>query len=64
MFAWSRTFYAMKNGVYYNFEAKKDRDTAVNSHGYIKVSAAEAYKHYPQKRVYYSKHHPIDWSEE
>lgn len=45
MFAWSRTFYAEKDNVYYNFEMKKQRDDAVRHHKFRKVSAAEAYKH-------------------
>lgn len=46
MFAWSRTFYAKKNNVYYNFDMKRQRDNAVQNHGFVKVSALEAYKHY------------------
>lgn len=46
MFAWSRTFYAKKNGAYYNFDMKRQRDDAVNNRGMIKVTAVEAYKHY------------------
>ena len=46
MFSWSRTFYAEKNGVYYNFDAKRQRDDAVKNHGMTGVTAAEAYKHY------------------
>ena len=45
MFAWSRTFYAKKNGKFYCFERKKDRDDAVKRHSFEIVSAKEAYKH-------------------
>lgn len=51
MFAWSRTWYAKHNEVYYNFEAKRDRDDACKNYGFEKVSANEAYKHYPLIRV-------------
>ena len=47
MFAWTRTFYAVgEDGIYYNFDMKRQRDDAVENHGLRKVSAAEAYKHY------------------
>ena len=47
MFAWSRTFYATKNGAVYNFEAKRDRDDAVKNHGFETITSAEAWKNYP-----------------
>lgn len=47
MWAWSRTFYATKNGTIYNFEAKRDRDDAVRNHGFEVMKAADAWKHYP-----------------
>lgn len=47
MWAWSRTFYATKDGRVYNFEAKRDRDDAVRNHGFAVMTAAEAQKHYP-----------------
>ena len=47
MWAWSRTFYAKKDGKIFNFEAKRDRDSAVRDHGFEKVKASEAYKCYP-----------------
>lgn len=46
MFAWTRTFYAKKNGLYYNFDMKRQRDDAVKNLGMEKVSANEAYKHF------------------
>ena len=47
MFAWTRTFYALgENGIYYNFDMKRQRDDAVKNHGLKKVPAVEAYKHY------------------
>lgn len=46
--AWSRTFYASKDGKIYNFEAKRDRDDAVRNHGFEKMASAEAWKHYPE----------------
>jgi len=46
MFAWTRTFYAKKNNLYYNFDMKRQRDDAVKNYGMEKVSAKEAYKHY------------------
>lgn len=46
MFSWTRTFYAKKDGIYYNFDMKRQRDDAVKNHGMEIVSAAEAYKHY------------------
>lgn len=46
MFAWTRTFYAKKTGVYYNFDMKRQRDDAVKNHGMVKVPAVEAYKHF------------------
>lgn len=46
MFAWTRTFYAKKNGVYYNFDMKRQRDDAVKNHNMVKVSAVEAYEHF------------------
>lgn len=51
MFAWSRNFYAKRNGKYICFEAKRNRDDAVKNWGYEKVSAKEAYKHYPHIRI-------------
>ena len=48
MFAWSRTFYATYRGLYYCFDAKRDRDHAVKNHGFESVTATEAYKHYGQ----------------
>lgn len=47
MWAWSRTFYAEKDGLIYNFEAKRDRDDAVRNHGFQSMSAVEAQKSYP-----------------
>ena len=46
MFAWTRTFYAKKDGIYYNFDWKRCRDDAVKNHGMEKVSAQEAYQHF------------------
>ena len=43
-FAWSRTFYAVKDGSVYNFEAKRDRDHACNNYGFRSLPAAIAYK--------------------
>ena len=34
MFAWTRKFYAEKDGVYYNFDRKRNRDDAVLNHGF------------------------------
>ena len=45
--AWTRTFYAQKDGRVYNFEAKRDRDDAVKNHGFQSMSAVEAWKRYP-----------------
>lgn len=45
--AWSRTFYAEKDGQMYNFEAKRNRDDAVKNYGFVKVPSAEAWKRYP-----------------
>ena len=45
--AWTRTFYASRDGTIYNFEMKRQRDDAVNNHGFEKVLSAEAMKHYP-----------------
>ena len=45
--AWTRTFYASRNGTIFNFEAKRQRDDAVQNHGFSKVLSAEAMKHYP-----------------
>lgn len=44
--AWTRTFYAIKNGVIYNFEAKKQRDIAIKDLNMSKYPASEAYKNY------------------
>lgn len=46
-FSWTRTFYAQRNGIVYNFEAKRDRDDAVRNHGFEAMTAADAWKHYP-----------------
>lgn len=51
MFAWTRKFYAEKDGVYYNFDRKRNRDDAVLNHGFAKVTAAEAHRHYPMVQV-------------
>lgn len=59
MFAWSRTFYAKKDDVYYNFERKRDRDDAVLNRGYESVTAAEAYQHYPHIKVPWRKYESI-----
>lgn len=48
MFAWTRTWYAKRDGVYYNFDMKRQRDDAVNNHGMVEVSAIEAYKHFKE----------------
>ena len=48
MFAWTRTFYAKKDGVYYNFDMKRQRDDAVDNHGMTKVPAIEAYDHFKE----------------
>lgn len=45
--AWTRTFYASKDGIIYNFEMKRQRDDAVKHHGFEKVLSADAMKHYP-----------------
>lgn len=45
--AWTRTFYASRNGTIFNFEMKRQRDDAVKHHGFEKVLSAEAMKHYP-----------------
>lgn len=45
--AWTRTFYASSNGTIYNFEMKRQRDDAVKHHGFEKVLATDAWKHYP-----------------
>ena len=45
--AWSRTFYAIRNGTIFNFEAKRQRDDAVKHHGFEKMLSADAMKHYP-----------------
>lgn len=45
--AWTRTFYASRNGIIYNFEMKRQRDDAVKHHGFGKVLSADAMKHYP-----------------
>lgn len=48
MFAWSRTWYAERDGKYYNFDMKKQRDSICNTMdlGFRKVSASEAYNHF------------------
>ena len=56
MFAWTRTWYAKKDGIYYNFDMKKQRDDAVKNHGFCKVKAQEAYQHY-QIQVPWRKYH-------
>lgn len=45
MFCWTRTYYALLNGLVFNFEAKEDRDYFVfNSNGLAKnLSAKDAY---------------------
>lgn len=45
--AWTRTFYATKNGTIFNFEAKRQRDDAVKHHGFEKMLSADAMNHYP-----------------
>ena len=45
--AWTRTFYASRNGTVFNFEAKRQRDDAVKHHGFEKMLSADAMKHYP-----------------
>ena len=45
--AWTRTFYASRNGNIYNFEMKRQRDNAVKHHGFEKMLSADAMKHYP-----------------
>lgn len=42
--AWTRTFYARKDGEIYNFEAKRNRDDAVMTLGLVPMNAADAYK--------------------
>lgn len=42
MFAWIRTWYAKRDGVYYNFDMKRQRDDAVKNHNMVKVPAVEA----------------------
>lgn len=51
MFAWSRTWYAKRDDEYFNFEMKKQRDDACKNYCFIKVSAKEAYEHYPYTQV-------------
>lgn len=46
MFAWSRTWYAEKDGVIYNFDMKKQRDELCNKHGFNLVTAKDAYGMY------------------
>ena len=46
MFAWTRTWYAKREGVYYNFDMKRQRDNAVKNHGMTRVPAVEAYEHF------------------
>lgn len=50
MFAWTRTWYSEKDGVYYNFDMKRQRDEAVRLYGHRLVFATEAYNHYPQMK--------------
>lgn len=45
--AWSRTFYAQKDGRIFNFEAKRNRDDAVRNHGFEAMKSSDAWKHYP-----------------
>lgn len=45
--AWTRTFYATRNGTIFNFEAKRQRDDAVKHHGFEKMLSADAMNHYP-----------------
>lgn len=45
--AWSRTFYAQKDGRIFNFEAKRNRDDAVRNHGFEAIKSYDAWKHYP-----------------
>lgn len=56
MFAWSRTWYAEKDGKYYNFEMKKQRDEACRCYGFTKVPASVAYKHYPHIKIEWRKY--------
>lgn len=43
--AWTRTFYAKsEDGKVYNFEAKRQRDTAVRRLGFVKLTAHDAEK--------------------
>jgi len=51
MFAWSRTWYAEKDGIVYNFDMKKQRDECCREYGFRLMSASEAYEHYPQTKV-------------
>jgi len=51
MFSWTRNFYAVKDGEYYQFESKKSRDNAVECFGYCAINAREAYKNYPHKQI-------------
>ena len=40
--AWSRTFYAQKDGRIFNFEAKRNRDDAVRNHGFKAMKSSDA----------------------
>lgn len=51
MFSWTRNFYAERDGVFYQFEKKSNRDDAVKNYGFNLVSANEAYNHYPMVKV-------------
>lgn len=56
MFAWSRTWYAKRDGQYYNFEMKKQRDEACEKYGFSKCSAKEAYENYPYIQIEWRKY--------
>ncbi len=56
MFSWSRTWYAKRDGKYFNFEMKRQRDEACREYGFEKVSAKEAYDHYPYIQIEWRKY--------
>lgn len=62
MFSWSRTFYAIKNGQVYRFEAKRQRDTAVRYYGLEAITAKAAYDLGEPIKVSVRDFGKIDWS--